>query len=436
MMTRKIILQGGYGGHDSGDEAQLTTPLIYLKKFIPDADFLALSYDPRYTSEFHKVESDYWLQHYLFAFPNPSRSIIAKLCKALVISLRASKLLLNAWLLGKTGKTILLNNGERRLLNILKDADLLFNVGGGNLNSLMRADLYGKGLTYLVCKILDKPVILSGQSIGPFNGWLDKRMAKFTLNKVNVITLRDATASVHALKDIGVTKPIIRETADDAILLPAISQEEANDVFLKENIEQDSPLIGINLCGSLKDVLALEDHQKIKKVNQTVAEIADYLISEFGAKVVFIPMDYNPVSDDRVAASEVLELMQRKDKARLIMNEHDDCTLKGIIGQLDLAVGFRYHFIVFATTMQVPVVGLYLGKYYEQKIKGILKLMEQEKYAVDLEKTTTEEIIGLAEEALLNKDSIAKKLGERTKILGQLSLFTVKYAAKLLQDVK
>lgn len=433
-MPEKIVLMGGYGGHDSGDEAQLTTPLIYLRKFIPDAEFLALSYDLPYTSEFHKVKSDYCLQYYLFSFPNPSWNIVSKLYKGLVASVRALNLLLNVWLLKKTGKTILLNNVGRRLLDNLKDASLLFNVGGGNLNSLMRGDLYGKGLTYLVCKILGKPVILSGQTIGPFNSWLDKRIAKFALNKVDAITLRDANSSTLTLKNIGVTKPIIKETADDAVLLPPISQEEVKHIFLNEKIEQHHPLIGISLCNSLKDVLALRDRKKIKKTNQTVAQIADYLISKFGAEVLFIPMNYNPGADDRVVASEVSELMERRDKASSIMNEYDDRTLKGIIGQIDLAIGFRYHFIVFATTMQVPAIGLYLGKYYEQKIKGILGLMEQEKYAMDLEKASFEEIIELAKEALLNKDSIAKRLGERTEILGERSLFTVRYAAKLLED--
>ena len=46
----------------------------------------------------------------------------------------------------------------------------------------------------------------------------------------------------------------------------------------------------------------------------------------------------------------------------------------------------------------------------------------------------TEEIIELAKDALQNKDKIAEELEERTKILGERSLFTIEYAARLLEN--
>ena len=53
---------------------------------------------------------------------------------------------------------------------------------------------------------------------------------------------------------------------------------------------------------------------------------------------------------------------------------------------MDLAIGFRYHFIVFATTMNVPGIGLYSGMYYERKMRGFLRMMGLEKYAINIEK--------------------------------------------------
>lgn len=432
-MSKRIILIGSYGGHDIGDEAMPTTIMINFKKFIPDAQFLALSPDPEYTSKYHKVESDYHTNHYLFSFPKRSSHIISKLYKVLIVLLRALTLVLNAWLLRKNKKAVFINSEGLRLLNNLKSADILFNVGGGNLNSLMRVELYSKGLTYLVCKILGKPIILSGQTIGPINNWLDKKIAGFFLNKVDVITLRDINASIEVLKSIGVTKPTIKETVDDALLLPPASSKRTKTVFLNEKIREDYPLvIGMNANAYLKDVTSAESYRKKESYNQILADVADRLASELGAKIVFIPMEYNPMYDDRIAASEVLKLMKRRDKVSIIKGEYDDHTLKGLIGQMNLVIGLRYHFVIFATTMGVPTIGIYLGKYYKMKIRGILELMEQEKYARDFEKTSSEEIVGLVKNALQNKDEIKKKLEERTKILGERSLFTIEYAAKLL----
>ena len=447
-MTKQIVLTGGYGGQDIGDEAMLTTDLINLKKFIPDAQFLVLSPNPEYTSKYHKVDSDWDISYYLTGFSvqqkeieppciiknaykpqsQSRQSIFLKIFKFSRLLLKISNILFNAWILKKYKQTIFLNKDGKRLLNHLRNADLLFSVGGG----IIRGFLCDKLFIYTVCKIFGKPIIVSGQTIGPFARQIGKKkkIAGFFLNKVDVITLRD-TMSIKVLEDIGVYKPIIKETADDAVLLPAISGEEVKTIFLTEKIEDHYPLIGINTNSFLKAVFPTRDYE-LNKIKQVLADVADRLISELGARIVFIPMDYNADSDDRVDAYKVLELMEHKDKASIITNGYDDHTLKGIIDQMDAGIGLRYHFVVFATTMQVPTIGIYLGKYYEMKIRGILELMEQEKYALDFEKASPEEIVALVKDGLQNKEEIKKKLGERTKILGERSLFTIEYAARKL----
>lgn len=425
---KKIVLIGGFGWHDIGDEAQLTTPLIYLKKYIPNVQFLVLSDDPEYSREYHKVETDYSISHYLFP---ETQNMLQKAIRrfGLDIFLRGVLLLFNANRLRKDKKAFFLNEDGHRFLNNLESGDLLFNVGGGNLNSIWRfGGLYAKGLTYLTCSLLKKPIILSGQSIGPLTTWFDRKFAKFSLNKVNAITLRDTT-SKSVLKSIGVLKPIIKETADDAVLLPCATHEVIEAAFLHEKIDEHYPLIGVNMIG-----LSHFSTEKLNKATQILAQVADHLISELDARIVFVPTEYIAVADDRDAISEVLKLMEYKDKSRIIMTEYDDKTLKGIVGQMDLIIGLRYHFIVFATTMHVPSIGIYLDKYYEMKIKGILELMGQEKYACDIDKINSEDIIELVKETLLNRDKITNELEERTKMLGERSLFTIEYAAKLLKE--
>ena len=445
-MTKKIVLIGGYGGADIGDEAMPATVIINLRKIIPDIQFLALSPDPTYTSKYHKVESDYWIEYYLTgssltgpsatrkAQPNIFLRVFKFSFNLLIRLLRGFDILFNAWIFKKYKRTIFLNDRGKQLLNHLNSADLLFNVGGGNINSKMCAPwcLCNRFIVYWICKILEKPVIASGQTIAPIdNKWIDKKIARFFLNKVDVITLRDVT-SMGILKDIGVTKPIIKETGDDAVLLPAISMEEVKKIFLAEKIEVYHPLIGFNMKGFLKYTLSGNSFGKLGQFNQVMAETADRLISELGAKIIFIPTDYGVNSDDRPLMAEVLKLMKQKSNANILMNEYDGETLKGVIGQMDLVIGARYHFIVFATTMQVPSIGIAMGEYQLAKLKGILTLMEQEKYYLDFEKTSVEEIVALVKDALQNKDEIRKKLEERTKILGERSLFTIEYAKKLL----
>ena len=452
-MPEKIVFLGSYGGLDTGDEAQLSTPLIELKKSIPGAEFLALSPNPEHTAKFHKVESDWTIEHYLtgqtptqteieppHSRANPDAAPLRKsaptfiarfkrVFRLLWIFLKALHLLAGAWILHKTDHTLFLGPEARRFLDHLRTADLLFNVGGGTMPGRPWVSSLGRLGTFLICKMFGKPVIVSGQTIGPFERSISKRVAAFFLNKVDMITLRDTT-SLRDLQDIGINKPVLRETADDSILLPVARRDEIETALAREKIGKQLPLIGINALASLETIVQAKRSDQIR----LLANTADRLISQLRVRVVFIPMDYGATSDDRVIELEILASMEHNNEASVITNGYDDRTLKGIIGEMDMCIGFRYHFVVFATTMRIPTVGLYLGEYYKRKITGILQLMGQDKYAIDFAQASPEQLVKVVEHTLLNKDSIAKQLEKGTNILGERSLFTIRYATKLLGE--
>jgi polysaccharide pyruvyl transferase WcaK-like protein len=418
---KEIVLVGGFGFQDLGDEAQLTTSLINLKKLIPDAHFIALSDNPKYTREYHKIESKESINSYLFA-----KSRIYKRFPRLVFAFRTVVLLFNAERLRKNKNSLFLNATGKNLLNILKNADLLYNVGGGNLTSKWRfGGLYSKCTTYVLCRMFETPVILSGQTVGPFYGRLDRFIARFALNRVNLITLREKI-SRRILKQIGVVKPVIKVTADDATLLPA-NERGAEEVLSFHKIVGHRPLVAMNMVE-----LKILSEAKKRKSQKLMAEIADHIISKYDARILFIPMQYAASADDRTAAFKILKLMKQPDKADVITQECDDQTLKAIIKQADLAIGLRYHFIVFAVNSRVPAIGMYLDDYYSIKIRGILTLVAQEKYACHIDKTSLQNLIKLTQEILSNKELICRKLEERTKDLEKRSLLSSKCAARLL----
>jgi polysaccharide pyruvyl transferase WcaK-like protein len=420
----KIVIVGGYGYSDIGDESQLTTVLMNLEKFVPEPDILVLSDNPEHTIKYHNTKTDFSLNHFLVPEVISLGSRIARITRIDIV-LKMLAISLNISLIKYNRKPLFLNKEGTQLINNLRNCDILFNVGGGNLNSVFRDELYSKGLTYLLCKALKKTVILSGQTIGPFTNWFDRRFAKHVLNKVDVITLRDTT-SVGILKKIGIVNPLIKETADDAILLPS---KDVSQVFVQEKVDSRHPLIGMNMIG-----LKYLGNKKLDKAKQILAQTADHLISEMGARIVFIPMHYSSCSDDREVMRDVMALMKHSEEARLISNEYDDKTLKGIIGQMDLNIGLRYHFLVFSTTMNVPSIGIFLDQYYSIKIRGILELMELEKSALDISEISIEDILSLSRDLLSNSDAVKGKLKERTEFLANRSLFTIEYAAGVLRS--
>ena len=417
---KKIVLIGGYGHSDIGDESQLTAVLTNLKNFLQPVQFFVLSDNPEHTRDYHKVHT--------IAYPRELAFKLRKGPRRLEFLMKALILVFNAWRLKKGKPSLFLSERGKRLFQEIKSANLLFNVGGGNLTSVWPGGLYSRCMMYILFDLFGKPIVLSGQTIGPFYGWFDKRLASFALSRVNVITLRERF-SYNVLQRIGVTKPLIVVTADDSIALSPAGKKEVEKLFSEEKILRHHPLIAANMIR-----LPILPPEKLKKGKQLLAEIADHLISTYNARIVFVPMQYARNADDRIAASEVLKLMKHKNKVSIIMREYDDRTLKGVIEKMDLAIGFRYHFIVFAVSTGVPSIGIYLDDYYSVKIKGILELMGQGKYVCDIEKTTLKDLTNLVNDALSNEERIRRGFNERTKQLQDRSLLSIRCAANLIGE--
>ena len=170
---------------------------------------------------------------------------------------------------------------------------------------------------------------------------------------------------------------------------------------------------------------------EFKKAKELLARIGDYLVEKFNATVIFIPTQY-AADDDRKPALEILQAMINKDRAFILSQEYDDKEIKGVIGQLDLAIGFRYHFIVFAVTSGVPAIGIYLDDYYATKINGILDLVNQRENGINIQEATFKRITRQIEEVFSNREQIARSLRDQTGTLQKLSLTTIRFAAKIL----
>ena len=91
-------------------------------------------------------------------------------------------------------------------------------------------------------------MIVSGQTIGPFSNYLDEWMARKLLNIPLLLTVRDVDDSLRLLKKIGINKPTMVETGDDALFLPVSGNKRISSILEKENISsrlRDSEIIDL-----------------------------------------------------------------------------------------------------------------------------------------------------------------------------------------------
>ena len=107
---------------------------------------------------------------------------------------------------------------------------------------------------------------------------------------------------------------------------------------------------------------------------------------------------------------------------------------KSLIGIGDIAIGTRYHFNVFATSMGVPCIGLANGVYQKTKLKGVMELYDLPYCFIpeDMDKVKFDKVWNVIERVLKNRDGIARQLKEPTKVIQENSLMTIRRAATIL----
>jgi coenzyme F420 hydrogenase subunit beta len=434
----KIILIGGYGSRDIGDEAMPHTDLIHLRKmFSKRLEVVMFSPDPEYTASFHGEVSVDDIEKIGLS---SRRGMAATLMNGSKI-LHMIVFLAGTWLF-KKGVHIQLWPSAYRGLREIASADLLFNVGGGNLNSIIPEEFYKKGVTYMAASILGTPIVVSGQTIGPFRGLFDRLFARYVLNKPRMITFRDKGISRNRCSAIGITKPLLIDAADDAMCLPSLSKKTAMEVVRNDPgvtpgwlNRKTALIVCMNMKGSLRLFTSKGKDTDLSGLTEILVRVADHILAYYKAKIVFIPTDYHPDVDDRRLHREIAARMAYRDYACCIEGEYDDVTLKGMIGLCDVAVGSRYHFCVFAASLGIPFLGIASGIYQMTKLRGLSLLCgtPQTFYETDLAEADADDLNRRVDEIIRDRESIAGSLRIIVPELKKRSTTAVEFAGELLE---
>ena len=302
----KIMISGYYGFNNTGDEAILKSMVGAFKEKIPQIKITVLSHNPLQTSQTYQVKAINRLH--------------------LIDIMRCSR-----------------------------DTNLFISGGGGLLQ-----DSTGKGwsiLYYLglilAVKIVKVPVMIYAQGIGPVNKQINKKLIKWILNKVDLITVRD-NPSKELLENLGVVKPSIYVNSDPVFLL---KKKNINNIidshpFIQELINSDNrPLIGV----SVREYKSNGSDSK-----RIFAQAADYLIENYQAKIIFLPLKFD---EDVHISEKILSLMKNKAEVLKIKLEPEE--LLSVLSRLFLVVGVRLHSIIFSSMANIPFIAFN----YDPKVK-------------------------------------------------------------------
>ncbi len=253
-------------------------------------------------------------------------------------------------------------NWSKRTDGLQENHDCLIVTGGGTINTRNKRGHSLNRMRSLTKPFADKgkPIFLSGQTIGPLG--IDRahdEVACRIVESVDVLTVRDHERSKKYLDLIGAKPKELIETIDDATDLPYVDSP-LPEQFIKIRNEHEL-LAAMNITSYTSNT---------KEKRATIVYIVQSLIKQ-GYHILLVPHD----PGDYTSFAKHITTVVPKNNITLLDSRWKTSrmrsgTLKRIISMCDVAIGGRYHFIVFALSTGVPCVGMAGNEYSFHKQMG------------------------------------------------------------------
>lgn len=414
-----ILIVGARLSNNKGSAAMMISTIKTLREFIPDINFTALTHQT-------EIDLDSYTRYNIriVEYKNNIFSSLVHICYSALWNIAHNYLKLNVHRL-ISGK----------LLKEYNNSDMIIDLSGDTFS-----DDYGTIVTMascyriMLCKLLNKPIVIYAQSIGPFNTILTKFLSRFCLNKVDLLIVRDEITRNY-LKNIRLSNTVYF-TADSAFLLEPSCDERIKEILLKESIDiNDKHIVGISVSQHIYDI-EIKDGGKNRNDSyiELMAQIVDFLIDELNVYVIFVPhVTNNEFTDDRFVAMKIYNTIKNKHKTKLINGDYGPEELKGIIGQCNLFIGARMHACIASTSMFVPTIAIA----YSHKAHGIIgDMLNCKEYVIDIKDLTYNLLIFKIENAWKNREKIRQELITNVSMVQEQSRLNGNLVKQLLDKLE
>ncbi len=352
---KKIVISGYYGFGNAGDEAMLDAILEALLELCPAAECTVISGNPENTMKKHGVK----------AIPRFSFT---------------------------------------QIFEAINNCHLLIS-GGGSLLQDVTSDrsIYYYLSIIKMATLLNKPVMLYAQGIGPIRRKMAKMVATKVLNSVDLITVRDED-SREELRHLGVTGPLIETTADVVLGIHQVDKMLGRRLLEEYDISGVKPRIGVSVRSWKNDTA----------YRAAMADALDRLGEELNCEIIFLPMQH---PQDTVEARKIASAM--KVEAVILEKAYTTSELLSLCGCMDVLIGIRLHALIFASIMERPIIGIS----YDPKIRRFLETIGETEIGT-LTELESEKLVEAAKKRL-NEKAIS---GEKKNAIDRLRKAALKNA--------
>ena len=288
-----------------------------------------------------------------------------------------------------------------RLVRIIRNCDIILDIAAGDSFT----DIYGTARFLKMLAVQNAvflsglPLVLSPQTIGPFERPWIRRLAVHVLRRARGVATRDQLSTAYA-REIGFTGDIV-EAADVALRLPFHPRAETD--------YQDRVKVGINISGLLFNGGYTRDNMfGLKSDYRSIMRQAiSYFLQKKSVEVYLVSHvvpTSNPVEDDHLACKTLAEQFPS-----VFVTEpfRDPISAKSFIASMDFFVGARMHACIAALSGGVPV----LPMAYSRKFAGLFGTLGYDLIA-DCRAETQTQIMDKLDYAFAHRDQLGAKAAE------------------------
>ena len=327
----KILISGYYGFSNAGDEAMLTAIITALRKKDPSVEITVISGHPEATSKLHQVKAVH-------------RFAPLGILKAMLHT------------------DLLISGGGSLLQNVTSHISLLYYLS-----------------IIALARLLGRRVMLFAQGIGPIRGGVCRLLTRLICSRADLITVRD-DGSLEDLNAMGIPASRVLVTSDAVFSLPPGRKEEGKRLLAKLGVDLNRPVVGF----------ALRHWKGEARFSREFAGAADALKWEFGAQILFIPLQFPA---DAELSQAVAAAMENQQDVYMLDQKCSTQEYQDLISGLHLLIGMRLHALVFAAINDVPLMAVS----YDPKVDRFVAGMKGN-VVNTIDKITAGEILSMARE--------------------------------------
>lgn len=304
--------------------------------------------------------------------------------------------------------------------NAIKRADIVFDIGGGDSFT----DIYGPKrfgtiwLTKWRSVLAGKPLILSPQTVGPFESTWARTMARYIMNRAQLVVTRDAPSTAF-LNELGVTADMM-EVTDVAMGLPYDPPKPRTD---------DKVRVGLNVSGLMFSGGYTQDNQFGLKDDYPT--LIRRIIAWFAARpevelhlVGHVQSKDQPLEDDH----RVSEALAAEFPGTVLSPWFKSPSeAKTYIADLDFFMGARMHATIAAFSSNVPVIPMA----YSRKFAGVFNTLGYP-HVADCKTESADAIMARIEAGYENRAALKTEVVEAmTRVNAKLDAYVARAATEI-----